>query len=59
MQRVYGRMGIRLSSKVFLAIQDVLQPAEERGYYQYAFLDKYSYFRYLKAFQEHSADSSA
>ena len=33
--------------------------AEEGGYYQYTFLDEYSRFRYLEAFQEHSTYSSA
>ena len=32
---------------------------EEGGYYQYTFLDEYSRFRYLEAFQEHSTYSSA
>ncbi len=33
--------------------------AEEGGYYQYTFLDEYSRFGYLEAFQEHSTYSSA
>lgn len=33
--------------------------ANEGGYYQYTFLDEYSRFRYLEAFQEHSTYSSA
>lgn len=33
--------------------------ADEGGYYQYTFLDEYSRFRYLEAFQEHSTYSSA
>lgn len=33
--------------------------AEEGGYYQYTFIDEYSRFRYLGAFQEHSTYSSA
>lgn len=33
--------------------------AEDGGYYQYTFLDAYSPFRYLEAFQEHSTFSSA
>lgn len=33
--------------------------AEQGGYYQYTFLDEYSRFRYLEAFQEHSTYSSA
>lgn len=35
------------------------QAAEEGGYYQYTFIDEYSRFRYLEAFQEHSTYSSA
>ena len=33
--------------------------AQQGGYYQYTFLDEYSRFRYLEAFQEHSTYSSA
>jgi transposase InsO family protein len=33
--------------------------AEDGGYYQYTFIDEYSRFRYLEAFQEHSTYSSA
>ena len=35
------------------------EAAQEGGYYQYTFLDEYSRFRYLEAFQEHSTYSSA
>ncbi len=35
------------------------QAAQDGGYYQYTFLDEYSRFRYLEAFQEHSTYSSA
>lgn len=35
------------------------EAAEGEGYYQYTFMDEYSRFRYLEAFQEHSAYSSA
>lgn len=35
------------------------EAAQEGGYYQYTFLDEYSRFRYLGAFQEHSTYSSA
>ena len=35
------------------------EAAEDAGYYQYTFLDEYSRFRYLEAFQEHSSYSSA
>lgn len=33
--------------------------AQDGGYYKYTFLDEYSRFRYLEAFQEHSTYSSA
>lgn len=35
------------------------EAAEEGGYYQYTFIDEYSRFRYLEAFQEHSTYSSS
>lgn len=35
------------------------EAAQENGFYQYTFLDEYSRFRYLEAFQEHSTYSSA
>ena len=38
-----------------------VEDAKENGgyYYQYTFIDEYSRFRYLEAFQEHSTYSSA
>jgi transposase InsO family protein len=35
------------------------EAAEDGGYYQYTFIDEYSRFRYLEAFQEQSTYSSA
>lgn len=42
-------------------VGDAVDDAAENGgyYYQYTFLDEYSRFRYLEAFKEHSAYSSA
>lgn len=35
------------------------EAAVDGGYYQYTFIDEYSRFRYLEAFQEHSTYSSS
>lgn len=57
-QRV--QIDVKYVPKSCLVGQAIEEAGENGGYfYQYTFLDEYSRFRYLEAFQEHSSYSSA
>ena len=58
-QMQYPGQRIQIDVKFVPAACLVGQAAEEGGFYQYTFLDEFSRFRYLEAFQEHSTYSSA
>ncbi len=58
-QMQYPGQRVQIDVKFVPAACLVGQAAEEGGLYQYTFLDEFSRFRYLEAFQEHSTYSSA
>ena len=58
-QMQYPGQRVQIDVKFVPAACLVGQAAEEGGFYQYTFLDEFSRFRYLEAFQEHSTYSSA
>ena len=55
----YPGQRVQIDVKFVPAACLVGEAAEDGGYYQYTFIDEYSRFRYLEAFQEHSSYSSA
>lgn len=58
-QMQYPGQRVQIDVKFVPAACLVGQAAEDGGYFQYTFLDEFSRFRYLEAFQEHSTYSSA
>lgn len=58
-QMQYPGQRVQIDVKFVPAACLVGQAAGEGGFYQYTFLDEFSRFRYLEAFQEHSTYSSA
>lgn len=58
-QMRYPGQRVQIDVKFVPAACLVGQAAGEGGFYQYTFLDEFSRFRYLEAFQEHSTYSSA
>ena len=57
-QRV--QIDVKYVPKACLVGDAVREAAENGGYfYQYTFIDEYSRFRYLEAFQEHNSFSSS
>lgn len=58
-QMQYPGQRVQIDVKFVPAVCLVGQAAGEGGLYQYTFLDEFSRFRYLEAFQEHSTYSSA